>query len=305
MNTTSSPYHSLSMASRVAVGLLALTTVVGVSSAAVTAADETSPCWTPEPGALGAIEHPTEALEIVLRMQVGGGFVPMEIAFMESPTFTLYGNNVAIFRPAADWADLTDPLAAYACSRLTPGQVDDLLTFALDEGGLRDADQRYANPFIVDTPNTSFAVDADGVDKIVVVEALGFDDQAPDPEARARFEALAAVLSDFGSQVDVSRPYDVPLYRAMITEPWIEEAGAPALWPWDDEPADLFGDDLDAIATLTPEQVAQVASVPNGGQGYILLETPDGTLMSLAIRPLLPDEVAALATPAQGLLGTS
>ena len=293
MNHIHSPYPSLSTASRVTVGLLALTTLVGLSSAAVTAADETSPCWTPEPGALGAVAHPTDPLDIVLRMQVGGGFVPVEIAFMESPTFTLYGNNVAIFRPAADPGDLTDPLPPYACSVLSPQQVDELLTFALDEGGLRDADERYANPFIVDTPNTAFTVDADGVDKVVVVEALGFDDQAPDPDARARFESLAAVLSDFGSQVDVSRPYDVPLYRAMLSEPWIEDAGAPAPWPWADDPADLFGDGLDVIATLTPEQVAQVASVPNGGQGYILLQTPDGRLVSLTIRPLLPDETAA------------
>ncbi len=292
MNNTHSPYHSLSTTSRVTVGLLALTTLLGLGSAAVAAADELASCWTSEPGALGSIDHPTGALDIVLRMQVGGGFVPIEIAFLESPTFTLYGNNVAIFRPATDAGDLTDPVPPYACSVLSPQQVDHLLTFALDEGGLRDADERYANPFIVDTPNTAFTVDADGVDKVVVVEALGFDEQAPDPEARARFGALAAALSDFGSQVEASTPYDVPLYRAMLTEPWIEEPGEPAPWPWDEQPGDLFGDGLDVIATLTPEQVAQVTSVPNGGQGYILLETPDGTLVSLAIRPLLPDEIA-------------
>lgn len=32
--------------------------------------------------------------------------------------------------------------------------------------------------------------------------------------------------------------------------------------------------------------------MPNGGQGYILVETPDGRLVSLTIRPLLPDETA-------------
>lgn len=293
MNHTHSPYRSLSTASRASVGLLAFTSLVGLGAMPVAAADAVNPCWTPEPGVVGSIEHPTGALDIVLQLRVGGGFVPTEIAFLESPTFTLYGNNVAIFRPAADPGELTDPLPPYACSVLDPQQVDELLALALDEGGLRDADERYANPYIVDTPNTAFAIDADGVDKVVVVEALGFDGEAPDPEARARFEALAAVLSDFGSRVEASTPYDVPLYRAMLTQPWIEEPGEPAPWPWADDPADLFGDGLDVIATLTPEQVAQVVSVPSGGQGYILLQTPDGRLVSLAIRPLLPDETAA------------
>ena len=297
MNKTHSPYSSLSRAGRFAVGLLALTSLAGVTSAAVMAADTASTCRTPEPSAVGSIEHPTGALDIVLQLRVGGGFVPVEWAFIESPTFTLYGNNVAIYRPAGDPGELTDPLPSYACSVLSPKQVDALLLLALDESGLRDADERYANPYIVDTPNTTFTVTADGVEKVVVVEALGFEDQAPDPEARARFEALAATLSDFDSQVRSSAPYDVPLYRAMLSEPWIEEAGAAAPWPWDGLPADLFGDDLDAIASLTPEQVAEVATVPNGGQGYILLEAPDGTLLSLAIRPLLPDEVTAPASP--------
>ncbi len=296
MNNTLSPYRPLSIATRIATAtsLSFMAAFAGVASGPVVALDEDSSCWTSEPGVVGTIDHPVEPTAIVLRMSVGGGFVPAEIAFIESPTFTLYGNNVAIFGPAGQSSDLTDPLPAFACTRLSVEQVDEVLTSALDEGGLRGAKARYPNPFIVDTPNTIFSIDADGVDKSVVVEALGFDDQAPDPKARARFEALAGLLSDFGAQVETSQLYQVPLYRASLNEPWIEDPGTPLPWPWPETPTELFGDDLSDQPTLTPDQVAEVTMVPNGGQGYIALETPSGDMMSLAVRPLLPDELPNL-----------
>ncbi len=303
MTTTPSPHRPLSTITRLASGSLVIAVLAGATAGPVAAVEDEPLCWSNEPGVVGTIDHPTDPTAIVLRMAVGGGFVPTEVAFIESPTFTLYGNDVAIFRPAGSTESITDPLAPYACSQLSPEQVDELLTSALDQGGLRDADALYANPFIVDTPNTAFTINADGVDKTVVVEALGFDDQAPNPKARARFGALADVLSDFGAEVETSQPYAVPLYRAMLSEPWIEDPGMPMPWPWTDDPADLFGEDLDIFATLTPDQVSQVVAVPSGGQGYILLETPDGTTVSLAIRPLLPDEVAVAGELEPGLSG--
>ncbi len=294
MTNTPSPYRPLSIAARVVTATSLLAIAALAASGPVAAAEDGSSCWTSEPGALGTIDHPVEPTAIVLRMSVGGGFVPTEIAFIESPTFTLYGNNVAIFRPAGQSSDLTDPLPPFDCSRLSVEQVDEVLAYALDAGGLRDAKARYANPFIVDTPNTVFSIDADGVDKSVVVEALGFDDQAPNPTARARFEALAGLLADFGTKVETSQAFEVPFYRASLNEPWIEDPGTPLPWPWPESPMDLFGDDLSDQATLTPDQVAEVTPVPNGGQGFIALETPSGDLVSLAIRPLLPDEVVDL-----------
>ena len=42
---------------------------------------------------------------------------------------------------------------------------------------------------------------------------------------------------------------------------------------------------------LTPEQVAQVTTVPTGGVGGLIYETPDGGRVSVTIRPMLPGEV--------------
>lgn len=39
----------------------------------------------PTPGQVGEIDHPTEPTAVVLRMFVGGGFVPLELALTEAP----------------------------------------------------------------------------------------------------------------------------------------------------------------------------------------------------------------------------
>lgn len=251
------------------------------------------PCWTNEPGVVGTIDHPTDPAAVVLRMFTGGGFVPVEIAFMENPVFTLYGNNVAIFRPTTSSDDITDPLAPYLCAQLAPEQVDELLAFALEDGGLATAGELYPDPFIVDTPNTVFTIDADSVSKAITVQALGFNPDAPDPEAREQFATLAGLLTDFEPQVEASETYEVQLYRGLLGETWTETPAAPMPWPWDDLAAEDFTGDGYAVAYLTPEQVAQVAAVPNGGQGFITLELPDGTIGSLTVSPVLPDPAVA------------
>lgn len=271
-------------------------------TASVTSAAGSEPaddaCWTTEPGVVGSIDHPTDPEAIVLRMFTGGGFVPVEIAFLESPAFTLYGNNVAVFRPSVESNDITDALPPYQCARLSPEQVDELLMFALDDGGLRDAADLYADPFITDTPSTVFTIEAEGVAKEVVVQALGFNPDAPDQDARDQFQTLAELLTDFAPEVPSSTPYEVQMYEGLLTDIWEGSPAAAIAWPWDDlAPEDFTGEGF-AVATLTPAQVAQVVSVPSGGQGFIVLELPDGSQQSLAIKPLLPDAIAGEAGPA-------
>ena len=291
--------HRLSPA--LAVGgaiVLAASSILATSASAGVTEAEATTCWTDQPGVIGTVDHPTDPSTVVLRMFTGGGFVPLEVAFLENPVFTLYGNNVAIFRPDQEMTDIFEPMAPYLCSQLTPEQVDELLELALDEGGLGDANEYYPDPFIVDTPNTLFTIDADGVATEVLVEALGFNPEAPDEEARAGFEALADVLTDFGPWVDTSEPFDVAAYRGLLTDVWAEIPVTPIAWPWDELSHRDFTGEGFATAPLTPDQVAEVAAVPNGGQGYIVLELPDGTLRSLAIKPLLPAKEDAASIPA-------
>ena len=78
--------------------------------------------------------------------------------------------------------------------------------------------------------------------------------------------------------------------------PRIPGQGEAMDWPWTDVTLDDFVGEGDSSwrrdAHLTREQVAQVTDVPSGGQMGLFVEDEDGMLWSLALRPLLPDEIA-------------
>ena len=40
------------------------------------------------------------------------------------------------------------------------------------------------------------------------------------------------------------------------------------------------------------DHTAKLTAVPNGGQQSIWVKAPDGSIVSFALRPLLPDEIA-------------
>jgi hypothetical protein len=273
---------------------LAAALLVPLPAAAQSASPSSGPeCYSLQPGTVGTVDHPTDPSAIILRMFQGGGFVPAAIAFIETPRFTLYGNDVAIFQgPVPADAGISDPRPPFQCLKLTPDQVDDLLTFALGKGGLAHAAANYPNPNITDVPTTTFSIDADGVSRTVSVYALGFEMAPKGQKAdRARFEALAALLGDFGATVDGEQPYDVPAYAAMLEEDNVEIDDQATEWPWPDLAPDAFalGDPSSAVI-LTPDRVAMVTSVPNGGQAFIPLTSPDGAALRLSIRPFLPDD---------------
>jgi hypothetical protein len=186
-------------------------------------------------------------------------------------------------------------------------QVDALLSFALNQGGLLDAREDYTNVGIADAPSTTYTINAGGVDKQVVIAALGFDSDPGNPDSadRAKFAVLADLLDSFDTEVDKgnvesSEPYVPTMYKAMLPEAFQGQQGVAIEWPWDDLTMDDFPVTAEsgfANGYITAEQAAVVIDVPSGGVGGILLEGPDGNLYSLAIRPLLPDEEPVTGEP--------
>ncbi len=293
--------------------LAACTAGAAGPTATPTASPTASPSPTPSPiptGQVGEIEHPTGPTDVVLRMHVGGGFVPMEIALIETPAFTLFGDNTVIFRPSPPQGHIFDPSApqaAYVKATMNADQVDALLTYALNQGGLLDAREDYSNIGIADAPSTTFTINAGGVDKQVLIAALGFDSgpEAVDAADRAKFAVLADLLDSFDTEVakgnvESSEPYQPTMYKAMLPEAFQGQQGVAIEWPWDDLTMDDFPITAEsgfANGYITAEQAALVIDVPSGGVGGLLLEAPDGKLYSLAIRPLLPDEEPVTGEP--------
>jgi hypothetical protein len=253
---------------------------------------------------VAGLEHPTGKTDIVLRYEEGGGFVMPAFLASRTPIFTLYGDGTIVFQQYTEEAPPTLANGAMGSfplhiAKLTEEQMQEVLTFALTDGGLGIARAKYDNQMVADAGTASFTINAGGVDKTVEVYALGMDVDPNQPDALARmaFSKLADRLRDFDQKGAIPTDVYVPTsFRGTLIEGGM--GGAAIAWPWKDlkvtdfvaPPADQGGFPKH---TLTPGQVTALgikAEDAAGGLQGINVQGPDGKLYSLAIRPLLPDE---------------
>jgi len=70
--------------------------------------------------------------------------------------------------------------------------------------------------------------------------------------------------------------------------------GAAGEWPWEDVNVEDFEPDENGFirtSLLSRDLVAEVTEVPSGGIFGIVVEAPNDTQWTIAVRPLLPDEL--------------
>lgn len=254
----------------------------------------------------GAIDHPTGATDVILRLEEGGGFVPMEFSASQAPVFTLYGNGIVVFQQAIQTFPTPDAQgvvrgAPWRTAKLDETQIQELLSFALGPGGLAVARAKYENNTVADASTSTFTVRAGGLDKTVAVYAL-FEEAQPGPDGPARkaFFQLAQRLRDFDRGGSIASDVFQPeRYRGVLIEAGGGVGGKPVAWPWPNlKPADFVGGAGDGAGgttfphrTMSPEEVAalKLGDVAGGAHG-IFLAGPDGKTYSFVLRPLLADE---------------
>jgi hypothetical protein len=274
-----------------------------VGSATPSSTPSAAPSANPSPSTVGAIEHKSGATDVILRMEQGGGFVPIDFLATQAPAFTLYGNGVIVFQrkvetfPEADASGVTHGIP-WRTAKLDEAQIQELLEFATVQGALGTARDVYMGN-IADAPSTIFTLNAGGVSKVVTINGLSeLPEPGPDGLARAAFLKLANRLNDFdrGGSID-SDVYHAAAYRGVLME---RDANGPEpnAWPW---PAIKLTDFVDPNAvqggirlphrTMTPDEVDAlgIKDVVGGLQG-VVLKAPDGKTYSLILRPLLADE---------------
>jgi hypothetical protein len=285
--------------------LVACSSAAGPSSRP-TGGPDGSPGATAPPSGSG-VDHGTGATDVVLRMEEGGGFVPIEFAASGAPIFTLYGDGRIVFQQLSETFPEPGPdgitrASPWHTAQLDEGQIEELLTFALGPGGIGAARDMYIDNGIMDAPNTIFTVNAGGLKKIVTVNALGMDPTGgPDDGARAQFKKLADRLRDFDDGGTIASDVYVPTnYRAVLIEREVDPAipgPSPTPWPWPDlSPADFpEGDGTSGPGfphrTLSAEEVAtlNLGDAFGGAQGLIV-RAPNDKTYTVILRPLLPDE---------------
>jgi len=287
---------------------IALTiTVAACSGGAASSTPGTSPAdASADPTPSDAIVHPTGPDEVVLRFDEVGGFVPMEWIAARLPVFTLYGDGRVVFvEVMAEVPQREDGLVAGApvrTAQLSEDQVQELLRYALTDGGLAIAKTEYTNQLVADAPTAVFTINAENDSKTVSAYGLGIESEPnADTVVLNRLAALADRLRDFDQGGSLaSQPYVAEAYRGVLIEQQ-GGVGAPVRdWPWTTiTPADFaLPADPNALPsgtrTLTPDEVAAVGvdGYENGITNGIWLRADDDKVYALVIRPLLRDENA-------------
>jgi hypothetical protein len=156
----------------------------------------------------GTIDHPRGADDVIVRVDVGGGYVPLVEHLGERlPRFALYGDGRAITHAGAEGA-----LPALVERRLTEDGIQAILRAARD-AGLRGPDRRYQLAELTDAHTTTFTVVADGARHVTAAYALEDNDEAPSRlvDFESSLHELDRWLPD--GSVGPARRYD---YEALV-----------------------------------------------------------------------------------------
>jgi len=270
-------------------------------------------------GGEGAIEHPTGADEAILVVSSQGGFVPVEFAVRNVPSFTLLGDGRVIVLGAQTLEFPGPALPALQERTLTEEGIQQVLR-AVEETDLftgDDLELRGMQQMVADASDTVFELHAAGLDSMVTVYALGMlmpDMEVPgmDPAEVAAHEALT-LLSENLLLADTFipsemweregwQPYEPDAFRLYVVDVTgqpIEGGDLPGMvqdWPTDDEPA-AFGEEVGEF--LGPGTRCGVVEGELGETWFAELSsanentlwTTDGVnRFRVLARPLLPHE---------------
>lgn len=256
-------------------------------------------------GGGGGYEHPIAPDQVILRIEMGGGFVPIEYSLRAVPQFSLMGDGRAIVEGPQIEIYPPPALPALLESRLSEQAIQEVLV-AADEAGLLGPDRSYDLSTVVDATTTTFTVVVDGKEHRVSANALGYGEDDPsiaaeDREARAALVRFQQRLFDLRSwlpkgsvgeettyRFDALRLFVAPYRRSPDPELKQPEQG----WPLPGSLAS-FGEptatpDL-RCGVVEPEEAQVLVPLLQGSNQLTPWES-GGERFLLTPRPLLPDE---------------
>lgn len=266
----------------------------------------------------GAIDHPSGADELVLRMENAGGFVMPEFLFGAVPGFSLYGDGTVIV-PGAVPAIYPGPaLPPLQARRLSEAGIQAILE-KVAQTGIFVSNVRFdgAQMMIADAADTVFTLNADDRSVEVSIYGLGaLDPQSAPPDMPEREVAAHAALGELSNAL-------VGLDTQLGADAWVDEAWHPyqpsalrisvrpadgdpldgtetfAPWPIEGEDPATFGEpgtmpDARCGALSGDAAAAWIAALGAGNQSTRF--TANEHRYAVTARPFLPDE--AVACPA-------
>ncbi len=253
------------------------------------------------------IDHATRSTDVVLRFDDGyGDYGICELcggwsSFTPGPEFTLFGDGTVLFRfERAEPLPVEGPIMRgrpFRIGHLDEQQVQALLGFALGEGGLGSARERYDTRTDTDDPGYStYTIRVGGVDK--VVEIVG----SPDP-FEAMTEHLVGLDRDNGIPTQVWAPDH---YWGLLIEAssWMEvgvmaepDRADVAAWPWPRITPWVSSTATHPVQenrhrVMSATEAAVLGLSDNGGvvQRIYLIGPDAKTIYSFSLWPMFPNE---------------
>lgn len=252
----------------------------------------------------GGIAYATGSSDLVLRVDMVGGFVPPQYVLTSVPTFSLYGDGTAIFTGPQIEIYPSPALPPVLSSRLTGSGMQKVLEAARDAGLFVDASY---DDFcgVADVGSTVFTTTVEGATHTVSAYALGFDGCTDNVEARATLFAFLGTLTDLSwleSEMDIVGPTGPYAYTSMaiFVEPYApyDDPTLPqqeVAWPLATPLASFGGDPISGLETrcgvVTGADLETLRPLFES-TNQMTPWTSEGERWHLALRPLLPDETA-------------
>lgn len=268
-----------------------------------------------------AIEHPTGADDVIVKIEYTGGFVMPQTLLTRLPVFILFGNGCYVVQGPQIEIYPAPALPNLQETCLNEEGVQEILARA-EAAGLLDGDAEYDNDMIADAATTVFTVNAGGQTSVVSAYALEMDSGMDDPnmteeqqEAREKLLTFMQDMSGVDFWIDpemiVEEAHQYQIERMQIavlpadspSAPQIEDGLEPQVleWPLDSDLAtfgapiltDEFTCDVvdgEDLKTLMPklQEANQLTHWVSGAEGTP--EAGDEDAYILFLRPLFPDE---------------
>lgn len=249
------------------------------------------------------IAYPTGPNDLVLRVHVGGGFVPIDYSLRDVPFWSLFGDGRLVVTGPQIEIYPGPALPNLQVSTISEEGIQQILEAARD-AGLFGPDRRYDHPGIADASTTTFTVVAEGRRHVISAYALGFD-EPPGMISQEELEARRDLM-DFQTKIgdrnwfpqgsiSEEQPFDFDELRIFVRDEAPKDETVPQEelhWPLSPGLADfgtvlpdldlrcgsVQGADLDTFLPLA-QQANELTPWQNNDHLY-----------GLIFRPLLPDE---------------
>ncbi|MEV0131508.1 hypothetical protein AB0H83_23965 [Dactylosporangium sp. NPDC050688] len=259
-----------------------------------------SPGGSPGGSSGGAVSYGPD--ELVLRVDVSGGLVPVATTVTDVPAVSVYGDGRVVTNGPMIEIYPGPALPNVQLQRISTADVAKLVELALDAGVGRHAD--LGMPNVADAPTTHIMVRTAAGEQVTDAPALGIAEDSlsgPQRAARQRLQRLVEALSDLRSTLGngaVPEPVAFPAAGvAAVAEPWTEAGGdqglpaqQPVAWPGPALPGEAVADRPGVHCVSATGEEGQRILAAAGKANTRTPWTSAGSTWQVTFRPFLPGE---------------